>query len=178
MKQESLISNRTLYKSYLIIAVTVISITAGTYGCKRALSNSTQQPQDTSAFAKEDSIQLASSKVSASDFDAEYSAESWYSKFRSNIILFNENYKGKRIDVHGTIKNISTSLVGYSLIKLNTGDQSDGDIICIDVKHDKDAWKDEVLTVAVGDSVHIQGVYSDVSLDQDNLHLISCHIIK
>jgi hypothetical protein len=125
-----------------------------------------------------DSIELFKGKVTYADFEKNYSAEVWYSNFKSNIVLFNDNYKGKHIDVFGVIKNISTSLVGYSLIALKTGDDTNGDIVCIDVKHEKDGWKDEVKTVAVGDTVHIRGIYSGVSLDPDNLHLISCHLIK
>jgi hypothetical protein len=126
--------------------------------------------------ATRDSVQLQAGKVSLADFENGYSAEAWYSKYRSNVISFNDTYQGKKIDVYAVIKDISKSFMGYSLIKLDTNNPT-GDIICSNENDFRDKWKNEVKSVAVGDTVHIRGTWEDVGLDQDNMFLTHCHII-
>jgi len=171
----------------LLLYVIAVIITVTTYQFlhshqfKRMLMTQEERVEDTMAVKptstyKEDSVTVATGKIPRSNFEEEYSAPKWVNEFKANRVLFNSRYDNKKIDICGTVKDISTSISGYSIIHLDTEDDEIG-IICNNVKNDKDMWVREIENVAVGNQVHIRGTYNSVLLDQDNLYVAHCHIL-
>jgi hypothetical protein len=190
MKPNPSSETKEFYKGLSLVFLTItatflICLFLSSHQFKRMFMTDVERYEDTSAsFAarnkppvQEDSIKLAHSKVAASVFKSEYSAESWYAKYNANKVAFDDEFDRKQIDLYGTIKSISNSWAGYSLIYLEPGEGIYGDIICNNVVGDKDVWRKEVKAVAIGDAVHIRGIFWRSPFQSDDFNLEHCHII-
>ena len=123
-----------------------------------------------------DSIQMANLKIDAYKFQSEYDADTWFSDFHANKVLFDKNYNDEALDIHGVIKEINSQF-GCASIELEVSSSAFYSIRCSNCPQGEDKWSNEVEKVIVGQDVHIRGKYSASSSSPYTLHLYKCHII-
>lgn len=173
------------YKLILLIAVTIIiTVAAYNYIDNRRRDQISLHFQsdiiDTSALGKnsgKDSVQLANEKVSSLDFDVAYSAEKWFSDFKSNKVAFDKDFNEKAIDLHGTITEI-TNNNHCPAIKISVDDNPFDEINCSNCADENSGWINEVIGTSVGQEVHIRGYYSGLTSASYRMDVYGCRIIK
>ncbi|MEO3405875.1 hypothetical protein AAFN85_18330 [Mucilaginibacter sp. CAU 1740] len=165
-----------LYLIFTIVGTVLVANIIESRSVKKDFMTTQKMGEDTSSI-KEDSVQVADEKIPASTFESDYSAESWYKRYKANPVAFNDKYDQQQIDIHGTITDISLSLSGYSIVTIGSENNAQGSIICDSEKNDKDAWRNEVKALTVGQEVHIRGFFWKSGLDWDNFHMERCHVI-
>jgi len=165
----------------VVIPVTVMiiySYSSKKYGWK---IHSIFSGEDTSKIGTtsipEDSIEVADGKVPKNDFDNNYSASSWFEKFKANKVAFDQSYKNKLIDVTGAITAIKSEY-GCAIIEIQATDSPFEIIQCTNCPAGKDGWSNEVTRVAVQDEVHIRGRYDYNGSSENSMNLYRCHIVE
>jgi len=177
-------SNRLLLIVIITVFATILVCAFLTsHQFKRMLMTQEERIEDTlkkkTAPIVGDSVQTARKKVDVRTFDSEYSAESWYSDYKSNKVAFDKEYDEKKLDIHGTIDKISND---EGCAQISMKGETGGILTYIEFTNcrgGKDNWSDEVALTAVGQDVHIRGIYSGLlSSSGFEMRLYNCHIIK
>jgi hypothetical protein len=166
MKPQSKFSpkNKEVFKNLFLIVITAIA-TIAIYcyfkhlQAQRLATSIELDSTEVESPVKEDSVQLAYKKVSKSTFESEYSADSWFSDFKTNKVAFDKNYKDQQIDFYGTITKIKNDY-GCASIEIKVGDGIFDNISCTNCPESVDHWSNEVASTAVGREVRIRGIYS------------------
>ncbi|PAW92736.1 hypothetical protein CKK33_04180 [Mucilaginibacter sp. MD40] len=128
---------------------------------------------------EQDSVKLAhSQKVPASEFQSNYSAEKWYAEFAMNKVAFDKANDEKTIDIHGTIYQITNDDDCSRIVMKGIADEPFNEITFLNCGGGTDHWSDEVAKTAVGQDVHIRGIYSGFLSSSYEMSLYKCHIIN
>jgi hypothetical protein len=98
-------------------------------------------------------------------------ASSLYTAYNANAVAADATYKGKLVDVTGTIDTISTDIFGYPFVALKTGEYTGIQVQCTFPQSAKQA-----LTVLTsGQTVTLEGTVSGEPL---NIAIDGCSIVK
>lgn len=126
-----------------------------------------------------DSVKLAhNKKVPLSNFQSNYSAEKWYADFAMNKVAFDKANDEKTIDIHGTVYQITNDDDCSRIVMKGIADEPFDEITFSNCGGGTDHWSDEVAKTAVGQEVHIRGIYSGFSSSSYEMSLYKCHIIN
>ncbi len=100
-----------------------------------------------------------------------------YSEFESNRVAFDKKHKDELLEFEGEIVKISNDW-GCAGIKIKVSDNPFEEITCNNCPADVDKWSGEVANVSVGQTVRINGYYSDLTSGQYSMSFYKCHIIQ
>jgi len=158
MENQTQKPKKKIYKRwwFWVLAVIVIFIIIGSSGSKNTTSNNSTQSAQNGAQQQAPTIQVTAAELSAD--------------YKANQVAADTKYKGKIIQVTGTISNIGKDILDTPYVSLNTGDIITG-VQCMFDKSDQS----QLATLAKDTRITLQG---KVKGELMNVLLDNCSIVK